>query len=93
MFVAVRVVLTDGRVVEITHEVEDDERLSPAQVLERAVHDGELPLSDSERIPVASVASVEFAHTDAPTGPGWGPGLQDEDAASAASSDYFPPSE
>lgn len=88
MLVTVRAVLGDGRVMELAREVEDRERLSPRQLLEREAHDGVLSLSDSEQVPLREIAHAEFVDKDAPTGPGWGPGLQDEDAASAAASNY-----
>jgi hypothetical protein len=88
MLVTVHVVLTDGREVDIARDVDEAQHLSPAQVLDFALRDGYLPLSDSEQVPLSNVARVEFAEVDAPAGPGWGPGLQDEDAASAAGSDY-----
>jgi hypothetical protein len=88
VIVAVRAVLKDGRVVRFVREVEDDARLTPAQLLTRLAQDGLLSLSDSDRIPLDSVAHAEYADEDTQPGPGWGPGLQDEDAASAAASNY-----
>ena len=91
MLLTVRAVLEDGRVVDFAREVGDEERLSAAQLLERQAQDGYLALSDSEKVPLGRVVSVEFVAGDAPAGPGWGPGLQDEDAASAAGSNYDGP--
>ena len=91
MLVTVRAVLEDGRVIELARDVGDEEGLSPGQLLEREAHDGVLSLSDSEQVPLESIAHAEFVEKDAPTGPGWGPGLQDEDAASAAASNYDGP--
>jgi len=91
MFVTVRAVLEDGRVIEFVRDVGDEEDLSPRQLLEREAHDGVLSLSDSEHVRLESIAHAEFVDRAAPTGPGWGPGLQDEDAASAAASNYERP--
>jgi hypothetical protein len=88
VLVTVRAVLADGRRVEFTRNVEGRESLSPEQVLEREAHDGALALSDSETIPLGSITHAEFVERDTPAGPGWGPGLQDEDAAAAAASDF-----
>lgn len=91
MLVTVRAALQDGRVIELARDVEGGERLSPLELLARHAHDGLLSLSDSERVPLESISHAEFVGTEAPAGPGWGPGLQDEDAASAAASDYRRP--
>jgi hypothetical protein len=91
MLVTVRVLLDDGRVIELARDVRDEEDLSPAGLLEREAVDGTLSLSDSERVPLERIARAEFVEKDAPTGPGWGPGLQDEDAASAAAGNYDGP--
>jgi len=88
MLVTVRVVLGDGREIEIAQEVEDGAQVSPAQVLGRAARNGYLALSDSEEVPLSSIVRVEPAGKDAPAGPGWVRGLQDEDAAAAADSGY-----
>jgi hypothetical protein len=88
MLVTIRVVLIDGREVEIAREIRRGEQVSPAYLLERSARNGFLQLSDSEQVPLAWVVRVEFAQTDAPAGPGWVRGLQDEDAAAAAASGY-----
>jgi hypothetical protein len=90
MLVTVRAVLEDGRVIELARDVGDAEGLSPARLLEREAHHGVLSLSDREQVPLESIAHAEFVDKDLPTGPGWAPGLQDEDAASAAASNYGP---
>jgi len=88
MLVTVRAILEDGRVIELTREVVAGEDLSPVQLLQREAHDGSLSLSDSERVPLESIAHAEFVDTEVQRGPGWLPGLQDEDAASASASNY-----
>ena len=84
----IRVVFDDGREVDIAHQVVANDCPSPEDVLRSAASDGEIAISDSERVPLDRVSKVSFVDEPAPTGPGWGPGLQDEDAASAASGGY-----
>ena len=89
--ITIRVVLDDGREVDIAHHVDAGDSPSPGDVLRSAASDGEIAISDSERVPMDRVSTVAFVDAPAPTGPGWGPGLQDEDAASAASGGYEEP--
>ena len=87
----VRVVLRDGRELEIAQEVDEGSALTAEQMLAHATVDGRLRVSDSNTVGVEEVACVELVRPHAPAGPGWGPGLQDEDAAAAASSGYEDP--
>jgi hypothetical protein len=86
--ITVRVVFDDGREVDIAHQVEAGDRPSPWEVLRSAAPGGEIPISDSAHVPLERVSAVSFVDKPAPEGPGWGPGLQDEDAASAAGGSY-----
>ncbi len=90
MLVTVRVVLRDGREFDLAQEVEDGARLSPEDVVARAANDGRLAVSDSAEVALDEIDQLELAPQDAPAGPGWGPGLQDEDALSAADGGYRP---
>ena len=78
----------DGREVDIAHQVDSRDSPSPEDILRSAASNGQVAISDSERMPLERVSTVAFVDEPAPAGPGWGPGLQDEDAASAASGGY-----
>ncbi len=91
MLVSVKVTLDDGLELDIAQEVEDGADVSPDDVLRLAARDGYLSLSDSERVSLDHVAGVAFVEEHAQGGPGWGPGLQDEDDAAAAASSYDAP--
>jgi hypothetical protein len=88
VLVTVRVVLRDGREFDLAQEVEDGARLSPDEVVARAANEGRLAVSDSAEIALDEIDRLELAPPDSPAGPGWGPGLQDEDALSAADGGY-----
>ena len=90
--ITVRVVFDDGREVDIAHQVDAGDRPSPWEVLRSAAPTGQVPISDSVRVPLERVSTVSFVDKPAPEGPGWGPGLQDEDAASAARGGFSSPS-
>src|SRR5205814_10586221 len=66
MLVTVRAFLEDGRVIELARDVGDEEGLSPGQLLGREAHDGVLSLSDSEQVPLDSMAHAEFGAKGAP---------------------------
>ncbi len=85
-----RIGLADGREIDLTVDADHDQG-SPWALLRRLVVDGELALSDTDAVSVSEVSSVEVVVPDAPAGPGWGPGLQDEDAATALQENYAPP--
>ena len=90
MLVRVRVGLRDGREFDLAQELEDGVEWSAAEVVARATYDGHVALSDTASVPAEEIAHATLLPLDAPEGPGWGPGLQDEDAASASDGRYSP---
>ena len=70
-----------------------DERTDPWELLRsRADDDGRIRLGDRESCSIEDVVDVTVVEPEAPEGPSWERGLQDEDVASAIEENYDPPS-
>jgi hypothetical protein len=82
MLVTLRIHLSDGRERLLATEV-DEAPETPEELVERFIRNGEIALGDRESVPVHDVVKVEFAPPEPQSAPPWGPGLRDEDVASA----------
>ena len=82
MLVTLRIYLSDGRERLLATEV-DEPPEAPEELLEHFKRSGEIALGDRESVSVHDVVKVEFAPPVPQSAPPWGPGLRDEDVASA----------
>ena len=82
MLVRLRLYLSDGRERLLAAEV-DTPPETPEELLEHLNRSGEVTLGDRESVPIEDVVKIEFAPPEAQSAPSRGPGLRDEDVASA----------
>lgn len=91
VLVTLRLYLPDGSERLVSRELEDEPD-SPEEILEKVSEAGRIALGDRESISLDQVVKVEREPPPEPqTAPPWGPGLRDEDVASALKENFEPP--
>ena len=91
MLVTLRLFLASGEQRLLATDV-DERPEAPEELLARFDRSGRIALGDRESVSRDDVVGVEFAPAPEPdAAPAWGPGLRDEDVASALKEDFDAP--
>ncbi len=92
MLLTLRLHLANGGDRLVSRELDNADE-PPSEMLKRFSENGRIAVGDREHVPLDEIVSIEVVPDPEPqTAPPWGPGLHDEDVASALKERYTPES-